>query len=107
MSVVQQNSLPLQSNMLSSTYNTLSQRQPGPGVAEATNLIKNGVVFGLSFKSWYDSREGIDSSQQQLETMISLKTSSSPATLSMTSNFVKRYGTIISVAEDGQMTVAY
>ena len=107
LSVVQQNSLPLQSNMLSTTYNTLSQRQPGPGVAEATNLIKNGVVFGLSFKSWYDSREGIDSSQQQLETMISLKTSSSPATLSMTSNFVKRYGTIISVAEDGQMTVAY
>ena len=104
--VVQQNSLPLQANMLTGTKNTLNQRQPASTVSEAGNGIKNGVVGGHSFKSWYDSREGIDSSQQQMETMISIKASGT-ATFDMTSNFVKRYATIISCSQDGQLTVAY
>ena len=64
-----------------------------------------GVVGGHSFKSWFDSRDGIDSSNKQMETLVSLKVGSIAAGFDIRSCFLKRYGIIVSVSADGQMSV--
>lgn len=100
-----QNSLTMYSNNISHEYNKLSQRQSASTATVAE--VAFGVVGGHSFKSWYDSRDGIDSSNKQLETMVSLKKPTATATLDITSCFVKRYAIIVSCSEDGQMSIAY
>ena len=101
-----QTDLTLATNQLSASYNGTSQRQNAITVAQSANFpLHFGVVGGHSFKSWFDSRDGIDSSNKQMETIVSLKVGSVAASFDIRSCFLKRYGIIVSVSEDGQMSV--
>ena len=102
-----QTDLTLATNQLSVAYNKNNQRQnPTTDAQGIGKPLHFGVVGGHSFKSWFDSRDGIDSSNKQLETMVSLKVNSlTAATFDIRSCFLKRYGIIVSVSADGQMSV--
>jgi len=101
-----QTDLTLATNQLSVAYNKNSQRQNATTVVQAIGApLHFGVVGGHSFKSWFDSRDGIDSSNKQMETMVSLKVGSVAASFDIRSCFLKRYGIIVSVSADGQMSV--
>ena len=91
-------------NTQSTSRTVMSSRQVS-GAAAETYIQLGGV--GYDFTKFVDTAEGIDTTNKQLITEVSLKETST-ASLPMNACTMKRYGVIYSISSDtGQMSVSY